>query len=194
MDISRRTLPALLLALSVPAAVGACAGEPGEEGAETGADTMPAMGAAAGDTAPAAGATGGMAGPGQSTAALRVDTLRGAGAYLTDADGRALYLFTADSAGQSSCYDRCAEAWPPLLAADSLPAAGASAVQAGLLGTVSRPDGESQVTYGSHPLYYFRQDQGAAEATGQDVHGFGGEWYLVTPAGEQLEGGGGGGS
>jgi predicted lipoprotein with Yx(FWY)xxD motif len=44
-----------------------------------------------------------------------------------------------------------------------------------------------QVTYGGWPLYYFVQDQGPGEATGQDKHGFGGEWYLVTPAGEKAQ-------
>lgn len=32
--------------------------------------------------------------------------------HLTDADGRALYRFTADTAGESKCYGRCNEVWP----------------------------------------------------------------------------------
>lgn len=109
------------------------------------------------------------------------------GTYLTDADGRTLYLFTADTQGQSSaCYDACAEAWPPLLAMGE-PTAAASAVDGGMLGTIERRDGSMQVTYNGWPLYYYREDQGAGEVTGQDIHSFGGEWYLVSPQGTQLE-------
>lgn len=44
------------------------------------------------------------------------------GAYIADADGRALYMYTADTQGQagepatSNCYGTCADAWPPLTA------------------------------------------------------------------------------
>lgn len=112
-------------------------------------------------------------------------------AYLTDADGRALYLFTADQQGTedakatSKCYDACAAAWPPLVT-DGEPQAGEQ-VQASLLGTLQRQDGAQQVTYNGWPLYYFARDQGPGQTTGQDVHGFGGEWYLVTPQGEKVE-------
>jgi predicted lipoprotein with Yx(FWY)xxD motif len=113
------------------------------------------------------------------------------GPYLTDADGQALYLFTADQQGsgdqaaQSNCYEACAEAWPPLVT-DGEPQAGEQ-VDKSLIGTSERRNGQMQVTYGGWPLYYFVQDQGPGEATGQDKHGFGGEWYLVTPEGEKVE-------
>lgn len=113
------------------------------------------------------------------------------GPYLTDADGRALYLFTADQQGsgdqaaQSNCYAACAEAGPPLVTGGE-PQAGEQADNS-LMGTLERQNGDRQVTYGGWPLYYFVQDQGPGEATGQDKHGFGGEWYLVTPAGEKVE-------
>lgn len=123
---------------------------------------------------------------------LETDSLPGTGTYLTDGEGRALYLFTADSAGASTCYDACAEAWPPLVAGEAEPAAG-SGVRAGLIGTLDRQSAERQgagrqVTYAGHPLYYYAQDQGSGDTAGQDVHGFGGGWYLVTPAGEALHG------
>lgn len=125
--------------------------------------------------------------PSGAGVAIAVDTLEGAGAYLTDGQGRALYLFTADTAGTTTCFDACAEAWPPLMAENGTPQTRAPAVRADLFGTVQRPEG-MQVTYGGHPLYYYAQDAGPGEATGQDVHGHGGEWYLVTPAGEPLHG------
>ena len=113
------------------------------------------------------------------------------GAYVADADGRALYLFTADQQGtgdtkaETACYEACAEAWPPLLT-EGEPEAG-DKIDASLLGTIDRQGGATQVTYNGWPLYYFVQDQGPGEAAGQDKHGFGGEWYLVTPEGEKVE-------
>lgn len=122
--------------------------------------------------------------------ALETDKSPKYGAYLTDSQGRALYMFEADRQGksggqaQSSCYDACAKAWPPLIA-DATPQAG-SQVDKSLLGTVKRKDGQTQVTYNGWPLYYFVKDKGKGEAAGQDVKGFGAEWYLLTPDGEKV--------
>jgi predicted lipoprotein with Yx(FWY)xxD motif len=147
--------------------------------------TMTALAVAlAGPVLPAAAQTA-------EAAKVAVEESQQYGPYLTDADGRALYLFTADQQGsgdeaaQSNCYDACAEAWPPLVTGGE-PQAGEQADKS-LIGTIERQNGDMQVTYGGWPLYYFVQDQGAGEATGQDKHGFGGEWYLVTPAGEKVE-------
>lgn len=113
------------------------------------------------------------------------------GAFVADAEGRALYLFTADQQGQgtakaeSSCYDDCAKAWPPLLVKGE-PQIGKKLKQE-LVGTIQRKDGSAQVTYGGWPLYYFVKDQGGESVTGQDVHGFSGEWYLVSPDGTKNE-------
>jgi predicted lipoprotein with Yx(FWY)xxD motif len=109
------------------------------------------------------------------------------GSYLADAQGRALYLFTSDKPGESACSGACAQAWPPYSASQGAPTAGAAEVQAAKLGTLNRPDGTVQVVYNQHPLYYFQKDTGPGQTMGQDVHGFGGEWYLVTPQGEKLE-------
>lgn len=110
------------------------------------------------------------------------------GAYVADADGRALYMFEADTRGEgdekasSACYDACAKAWPPLVVADT-PEAG-DKVQAEMIGTIERKGGDKQATYSGWPLYYYMKDQGAGQTTGQDIEGFGGEWYLMSPSGE----------
>lgn len=123
----------------------------------------------------------------ETETALGVDTLDGVGPYLTDADGRALYLFTADTAGQSTCYDDCAEEWPPFLAEDATPATARAPVNEEMLGTTQRRTGEVQVTYNDWPLYYYAPDRMPGQTTGQDVESFGGEWYLVHPEGHELE-------
>ena len=107
------------------------------------------------------------------------------GAYLVDAEGKTLYLFMADTDGSSTCNDDCAGAWPPLTTEGE--AMAGDGVEASMLGTVEREDGTMQVTYNGHPLYYFVRDESAGDTNGQDVEGFGAEWYLVSPSGEQVE-------
>lgn len=107
-------------------------------------------------------------------------------AYLADAHGRALYLFKADTSEASTCYDACAEAWPPFLT-EGTPQAEDAAVQRSLIGTLERRGGGQQVTYDARPLYYYAWDEGAEHTRGQDLEGFGAEWYLVAPSGRALE-------
>lgn len=107
------------------------------------------------------------------------------GAYLTDADGRALYMFTADKAGSSNCYGACAELWPPLFTRE-MPRRG-ERVNERMVDMMKRTDGKLQVTYNSMPLYYYVKDQGPGTTTGQDVKDSGGEWYLVSPSGRPIK-------
>src|SRR5664279_1093323 len=37
------------------------------------------------------------------------------GTFLVDGKGMTLYMYLSDTAGESTCYDACAVAWPPLL-------------------------------------------------------------------------------
>lgn len=108
------------------------------------------------------------------------------GKYITDAEGMSLYLFEADSEENSTCFDACADAWPPLLT-KSEPQAG-EGVDKTLIGTIEREGTEDamQVTYGGWPLYYFVKDEQPGDTEGQDVEGFGAEWYLLTPEGEKV--------
>ncbi len=119
----------------------------------------------------------------------------GDGTYLTSG-GRAVYLWAADSGGTSSCADACASAWPPLTTKGS-PSAGAG-VSASRIGTITRSDGSTQVTYNGHPLYYFAGDTAAGQTNGQGSDGFGARWWLVAPSGSAItasaQGGGAGGS
>jgi predicted lipoprotein with Yx(FWY)xxD motif len=104
------------------------------------------------------------------------------GSILVDAQGRTLYVSMNDSGGKSSCYDGCATNWPPLTVTGS-PTAGAG-VDASLLGTTERTGGGSQVTYKQRPLYHFSSDAAAGETKGQGV---GGNWFVVSPAGEPIQ-------
>jgi predicted lipoprotein with Yx(FWY)xxD motif len=110
------------------------------------------------------------------------------GRYLADSSGRALYLFEADKGAQgSTCYDACAQAWPPVITS-GLPSSLSAELDGTKLGTVARRDGTLQATYAGWPLYYYVKDRSAGDIHGQDLMDFGAEWYLVTPAGGKLEG------
>jgi len=102
------------------------------------------------------------------------------GPFLTDAKGMTIYLFTKDTtAGSSACYGDCATNWPPVPAgADVMLPVGVQ----GTLGSITRTDGTSQLTYNDIPLYYFAKDKAAGDTTGQEV---GDVWYIV-PVGAKL--------
>jgi len=107
------------------------------------------------------------------------DTL---GSFLVDDKGMTLYLFTKDTPNTTVCYDKCATAWPPLLTTGN-PVAG-EGVDASKLGTTTRKDGTTQVTYNTWPLYYYEKDKAVGDVVGQEV---GGVWFVVSAAGEQVE-------
>ena len=105
------------------------------------------------------------------------------GKVLVAANGRTLYLFTADKGNKSACYGQCATYWPPLIA--QTPTAGAG-LKASLLGTAKRRDGKLQVTYNGHPLYFFAEDKKAGDVKGQGFVHFGGAWWVVSSVGTKV--------
>jgi predicted lipoprotein with Yx(FWY)xxD motif len=113
------------------------------------------------------------------------------GSILADGKDRTLYLFLKDSGTTSECNDACAAAWPPL-AVSGTPTAGTGA-EASLVGTTTRSDGTSQVTYNGHPVYRYSGDQKAGDTAGEGLDAFGAKWYVLSPAGDQVTGGSGGG-
>lgn len=106
------------------------------------------------------------------------------GKILVNSRGHTLYLFQRDSSAQSTCTGACAVNWPPLHA-NGTPTVGQGA-NASTVATTRRPDGTSQVTYSSHPLYLFVGDKKAGDANGEGVNAFGGSWFAVAPAGNRV--------
>ena len=106
------------------------------------------------------------------------------GTYLSDNDGHAVYMFTADSKDMSKCDAACAQAWPPMMTS-AAPLAG-SGVNKALVGTMKRSGG-MQVTYGGMPLYYFVGDKAPGTTAGEGIDHFGGKWYLVAPVGHKID-------
>lgn len=114
---------------------------------------------------------------------------------VVDGTGRTLYIFTVDRNGKDTACTptgpwgaECPAIWPPLTSAGP-PKAG-SGMKASLLGVYTRSDGERQVRYNGHPLYYFHGDPNTppgdkkpGDARGQ---GFAGEWYVLSPTGTPI--------
>jgi predicted lipoprotein with Yx(FWY)xxD motif len=104
------------------------------------------------------------------------------GQILVDGEGRTLYLFTPDEAGEPTCYEGCAQAWPPLLAEGEI------TVGEGLddtdFSTATRTDGGEQVKIGTWPLYYFANDAAPGDTNGQGLNDV---WYVVSPSGEAIK-------
>lgn len=123
--------------------------------------------------------------PAATGATIEVAGAGNLGKILVDGKGMTVYLFVADKTTASTCYTTCAQYWPPVLT-NGAPIAGAGA-QGSLLGTTKRTDGKVEVTYAGHPLYYFVQDQKPGQTTGQGVDGFGGLWWVLSPAGTAIK-------
>ena len=88
---------------------------------------------------------------------------------LTDANDMTLYIFDKDAPGVTNCYDKCAVAWPPLLA-------DAAAAPEGDFTVVDRTDGTKMWAYKGMPLYLWVKDTKPGDVTGDGV---GGVWHTA---------------
>jgi predicted lipoprotein with Yx(FWY)xxD motif len=102
------------------------------------------------------------------------------GTILVDPDGFTLYVFTADSEGESACYDDCAQTWPPVPADTPI----GSDVDASLFGSISRTDDIEQLTINGMPLYGYAPDENPGDTNGQGVNDV---WFVVDPDGNMIE-------
>lgn len=108
------------------------------------------------------------------------------GDILADSEDMVLYMFDSDTQGESAstCYDGCAQAWPPLVTSGE-PTAG-DGVTAELT-TFEREDGEMQVAANGWPLYYFQNDESPGDANGQAVNDV---WWVLDTEGNPVRSGG----
>ena len=54
------------------------------------------------------------------------------------------------------------------------------------MGTLRRPDGSTQLSYGGHPLYTYNLDVTPGMVTGQAIDQDGGLWYVLNAEGQQI--------
>ena len=113
------------------------------------------------------------------TIVAKVATDAKLGKILVDsATGKTLYTWAKDSDENSQCYDQCATFWPPFVTTAKTVAA--DGVTTGKFSTTARKDGSLQVTFNSHPLYFYARDAAAGETNGQGSTGFGAVWQVVS--------------
>jgi predicted lipoprotein with Yx(FWY)xxD motif len=168
-----------LLLLGLIALLAACT-----SGASTTASPTVAAPSVAPTEAPPSEAAPSEAPPSQAAADATIDLATNAlGEIIVDAEGKTLYAFTPDTAGESTCYDDCATAWPPLVVTDAASISAGTGLDAAKLTTVDRTDGTKQVKYGDWPLYYFANDAAAGDTKGQGLNNV---WYVVDAAGELI--------
>jgi predicted lipoprotein with Yx(FWY)xxD motif len=107
--------------------------------------------------------------PAAATVTTRTDSALGA--ILVGPNGFTLYVSKNDAPNQSNCNPQCLAVWPPLTAAaGATPVAGPGVT--GKLSVITRSDGTSQVAYNGAPLYFWKSDAKAGDATGQGVGPF----------------------
>ena len=94
---------------------------------------------------------------------------------LTNAQGKTLYYFKADTATTSACTGSCAQAWPPLLASGSGTPSSATPLPSKL--SVVKTANGNQVEYSDYLLYTFSGDSAPGQTNGEGVLG---KWFVVT--------------
>jgi predicted lipoprotein with Yx(FWY)xxD motif len=179
------SVPLALVAVVSPVVLAGCSSSPSSSTTTTHPLTLSTA------TTATTGASTAVTASGGGTPAIyevRTGQVKGLGTVLVDGQGMTLYLFVPDKqSGTSSCYNTCAQGWPPLLLPTGVtaPVAG-SGVKTSLLGTTQRTDGTTQVTYNKWPLYLWVGDSEPGQATGQGLDNLGGLWYVLAPDGHTI--------
>jgi predicted lipoprotein with Yx(FWY)xxD motif len=107
------------------------------------------------------------------------------GPILATGGGDTLYDFVPDTPTHSACLnDGCVFDWPPLIASGA--ARVGKGVDRALVGTLRRPDGSTQLSYGGHPLYTYNNDVSPGVVMGQAIDQDGGLWYVLNAKGQQI--------
>jgi predicted lipoprotein with Yx(FWY)xxD motif len=107
------------------------------------------------------------------------------GQILATGGGDTLYDFVPDTPTHSACLnDGCVFQWPPLI--DSGAVRLGKGLDRALVGTLRRPDGSTQLSYGGHPLYTYNGDVAPGVVMGQAIDQDGGPWYVINAKGQQI--------
>jgi predicted lipoprotein with Yx(FWY)xxD motif len=136
----------------------------------------------------AAGGTVGTAhhAPASHGVVISARTLPGVGTVLVDRSGKTLYSPQQEAHGTIMCTGGCLSFWFPVPATTGASGPAPAGVT-GVLGTIDRPGGLTQLTYNGKPLYTFVLDQAPGQAHGNNfTDHFGAAsftWHAVTPSG-----------
>jgi predicted lipoprotein with Yx(FWY)xxD motif len=103
------------------------------------------------------------------------------GIVVTDGDGLPIYRNDHDGSKPptSTCTGDCTKLWPPVLVGSQPP--DLDGIDAVLVGTLQRPDGQRQLTLAGWPLYRHAGDDGALRST--YANGDDNAWFAISPSG-----------
>ena len=96
-----------------------------------------------------------------------------AGDVLISPEGFTIYAFEDDAGGQSNCNDPCSETWQPVDGDTAIDIT----VDDDQFDTITREDGDEQLTLNGRPLYRFANDANPGDANGDGV---GDVWFAVS--------------
>ena|SRR5690349_14509458 len=123
--------------------------------------------------------------PAQNAVTVSSRSTTMAGTVLVDSSGRTLYATDQDTAGKVACVSNCTSIWAPLTVPAGTVPSGSGLT--GQLGTLTRPDGMTQVAYNGRPLYRFTEDRQPGDAMGNgvqdDFSGVHFHWHALTLSG-----------
>jgi predicted lipoprotein with Yx(FWY)xxD motif len=144
---------------------------------------LAACGRSSGNTSSGGGSPSGTA------LSIQTDSVSGIGTVLANGAGLTLYHNTKETGTKIVCTGGCASFWPPVLVTGALPQD--TGMIKGTFGTITRPDGSTQLTINGMPLYTYSGDSASGQATGQGIEGV---WFAVTASGTSTSGAGSNGS
>jgi predicted lipoprotein with Yx(FWY)xxD motif len=101
------------------------------------------------------------------------DFVKVSNGILTSSYGKTIYTFDKDQAGsgKSECALTCADNWPPVYVEPGV-------MLSGNFASITRNNGQKQLTYKGKPLYFFVKDKNPGDKTGDNVNNV---WHVVTP-------------
>ncbi|PHN01606.1 hypothetical protein [Flavilitoribacter nigricans] len=104
------------------------------------------------------------------------------GDILVDQDNQSMYFFAGDVDGQSNCNGGCADKWKAVTG-DLYDLEVGYGLVKGDFGTITRTDGQKQITYKGWPLYYLSPESDSVlENPGQTLgDGLGGVFHIAKP-------------
>lgn len=104
------------------------------------------------------------------------------GKILVNQKNQSIYFFASDVSGESNCNGGCADVWPAVTG-DVYDLALDSELNRSDFNTITRADGQKQITYKGWPLYYFSPEgDGILENPGEVLgDGRGGVFHVAKP-------------
>ncbi len=108
---------------------------------------------------------------------VKTSTSAGLGEYLTDGDGRTLYINLKEKDGVSLCSAACAKAWPPYYNTKGIDVTSFKDEVSSRVNSYAQKDGTVQLAFGTNLLYYYSGDTKPGDILGSGLDNS--SWQVV---------------